>query len=76
MLQVVGALKWDHPKPTQSDKAVPSSAHWNPTNPLRSKHQKLADVKAVNPAVKYWQCGTEGQSTKWDHLPAQFKLTG
>jgi hypothetical protein len=46
-------------KLAQRDNAVPSSAHWNPTNPLRSKHQKLADVKAVNPAVKYWPFGRD-----------------
>src|SRR5690606_2403107 len=29
---------------TQSAKGVPSSANWNPTNPLRSRNQHVADI--------------------------------
>jgi hypothetical protein len=41
----------------QSDKGVPSSANWKPTNPFNNKHQKVAQPKPMCIAVNhYYNC--------------------
>ena len=38
----------------QSDKGVPSSANWKPTNPFNNKHQKVAQPKPICIAVNHY----------------------
>lgn len=38
---------------TQSERGVPSSANWKPTNPLTSRHQHAAVVRPHCTATKY-----------------------
>ena len=41
------------PRSSQTDKVVPSSYNWKPTNPLMSKQAVSADVMPFCTAVKY-----------------------
>lgn len=52
---------------TQSDKGVPSSANWNPTNPLRRRHQNVAEINPICTPVKYYK-RTRARNRRVSHM--------
>jgi hypothetical protein len=49
---------------TQRERGVPSSANWKPTNPFKSKHQKVTEISPRWTPVKYYQSGQKNGKGK------------